>query len=241
MIDVHAHIIPGIDDGARDLEEALEMARLAVRGGTVAMAAASHCDFSVWKPEEYDGIYEKQFRRLKRELQARRIPLRLCPGREFLLNESLLRTAREGRLSPVWPGGRILVEAYFDLPYVRAREYLEELLKLGYRPVLAHPERYGFAKRRPERLLELYRAGITLQVNAGSLLGMFGERAMEVVGRLLTWEIAGMLASDGHDSVLRTTDMQEAARILELYHGMAAARALLEENPARALFGRPGY
>ena len=109
---------------------------------------------------------------------------------------------------------------------------------MGYQIVLAHPERYDFAKRQPEALEGFWRRGVILQVNKGSILGELGRRAARTADWLLSRGMAGLVASDAHDPVLRTPDLEETARVLDIYYGSSASRILLERNPARILEGR---
>lgn len=108
---------------------------------------------------------------------------------------------------------------------------LEKLSEAGYKLVLAHPERYDFVRRSPEILIELYRKEIILQVNKGSLLGEFGRRAFRAADYMLAKGLAGAVASDAHDPVLRSPELEETARILDLHYGGAASEILLEETP----------
>ena len=123
----------------------------------------------------------------------------------------------------------------FDTSGSLALERLKRLQRLGYQLILAHPERYEFAKRDPERLKEFYREGILLQVNRGSILGQLGRGAARTADWLLSMGLAGLVASDAHDPVLRTSDLEETARILDLYYGGNASEILLERNPAKIL------
>lgn len=235
MIDLHAHMIPGLDDGAMDMEEAAEMAKMAYDSGVKVTAATSHADFSMYEPEEFWRMYKKRFRELQRELRIRKVPLKICTGAELMVNESFVRCAKDRRVISLNRGGGLLIEFHFDAHYRYALRQMEKLSEMGYRLVLAHPERYDFVKRDKERLLEIYSRGVTLQVNKGSILGEFGRRAESAADYMLRRGIAGAVASDAHDTALRTPDMRETARILDLYYGTDAAEVLLKKNPYKLL------
>ena len=235
MVDLHIHILPGIDDGAKSLKEAVEMARMSAAGGVRAICATSHGDFSFYEPEEYLRIYERRLEEFRHALKVEQIPLEVHRGMELMVNESLLKAGGKGPL-PGYGGGRcLLAEFFFDISGSRALQWTEELLAMGYRIVLAHPERYDFANRRPELLEEFARRGVILQVNKGSILGELGRRAARTADWLLGRGLAGAVASDAHDPALRTPDLEETARILDLYYGSNASRILLERNPGRIL------
>lgn len=235
MIDLHIHILPELDDGAESLEEAVEMAEIAVDGGIDTIAATSHGDFSLYNPEEYLEVYRKKLTAFRKQLIKRNIPLKVCSGMELMVNESLLQWARKGALSGINGGKYLLVEFLFDISLSQGERMLEELLNMGYKLILAHPERYDFVKRCPEALYRLYDKGIILQVNKGSILGYFGRRAFYGADWMLSQGMAGVVASDAHDPVLRTPGFEETARILDLYYGKDAAKVLLERNPSKIL------
>lgn len=241
MIDLHMHILPGVDDGAASMEDALEMARMAAAGGTEAVAATSHGNFSrssLQEAREYLRFYGKRLKEFRRRLAEEQIPLKVCGGMELLAEEHLLSLAEEMRLPSLNGGKYLLVEFYFDIPRQMAESALERLQRLGWEVVLAHPERYDFVRREPECLLALYDARITLQVNAGSLSGQFGRHAFRAADYMLRSGIAGAVASDAHDPVLRTPVLEETAEYLDLHYGNGAAEVLLWRNPLRILRSR---
>ncbi len=235
MIDLHSHILPGIDDGADSMEDALEMARIAVDGGTDVIVAASHGDFSVDDAGEYLEFYQKTLSEFRSELEKNRIPLRVLSGMELLVSEKLLRYAEEHSLPSLNGGAYLLVEFLFDISARRAKDWLGRLLEKGWKIVLAHPERYDFVRKNPAELYDLYDSGAVLQVNKGSLKGEFGRSAFRAADLMLREGIAGAVASDAHDPVLRTPDLYDAAEILDLHYGRDAAEILLERNPGRIL------
>lgn len=238
MVDLHIHILPGIDDGAKSLKESVEMARMSAAGGVRAVSATSHGDFSFFEPEEYLKIYGKKLEDFRRALKEEQIPLEVHRGMELMVNESLLKAARKGPLPGYGGSRRLLVEFFFDISRTTALKWTDELLAMGYQIVLAHPERYDFAKGQPEALEGFWRRGVILQVNKGSILGELGRRAARTADWLLSRGLAGLVASDAHDPVLRTPDLEETARVLDIYYGSSASRILLERNPARILEGR---
>lgn len=238
MVDLHIHILPGIDDGAKSLKEAVEMARMSAAGGVRVISATSHGDFSFYEPEEYLRTYEKRLEDFCRALKEEEIPLEVCRGMELMVNESLLRAGQKGPLPGYSGGSCLLVEFLFDISGTLALKWTEELQAMGYRIVLAHPERYDFAKRQPEALEDFVRRGVILQVNKGSILGELGRRAARTADWLLGRGLVGLVASDAHDPVLRTPDLEETARVLDIYYGSNASHILLERNPARILKGQ---
>ena len=232
-IDLHMHILPGVDDGAETMEDAVEMAEISVRSGIGTVAATPHGDFSRWDAIEYIRLCSAKLDALRSELVRRKIPLKVVGGMELLVNEALIKWARENRLPGINGSRWLLVEFYFDISLSRALRMADELAALGYRLILAHPERYGLARRSPEDLRAFYDRNIILQVNKGSILQEFGRKAFRAADWMLSAGIAGAVASDAHDPVLRTPDMEDAADVLEMYYGRDAAEVLMERNPGR--------
>ena len=115
---------------------------------------------------------------------------------------------------------------------------LDELQRSKYRVILAHPERYDFIRQEQHRARILCRDGVILQVNSGSIEGRFGRSVFHAADNILGEGLAGLVASDAHDPVMRTPDLEETSRILDLSYGSGASEVLLEENPSRILSGR---
>ncbi len=235
MVDLHIHILPGMDDGAETMEDALEMARSSVESGVDTVAASSHGNFDGYEPEELFEQYEEKFQAFRAKLSEEKIPLQVCRGMEWLVDDRLLDYIRKRRLPTINGGGYLLVEFYFDSSRRYVMSALDKLSEAGYRLILAHPERYDFARKSPESLIDLYRQEIILQVNKGSLLGEFGRRAFRAADYMLAKGLAGIVASDAHDPVLRRPDLEETARILDLHYGSDASEILLEETPLHIL------
>ena len=235
MIDLHSHIIPGIDDGAASMRDALEMARQAVRGGTAVIAATSHGDFSHGDPGGYLKEYNEKLAMLRRALAEHAVPLRVVSGMELLVSEKLIAYGKKHTLPSLNGGPYLLTEFWFDASGRFIRKNLERLAEMGWKIVLAHPERYDCMQNNPELLFELYEKGVVLQVNRGSLLNELGRRACSLAQSMVRKGIAGAGASGAHDPVLRRADMEAGAEVLETFYGRSAAVFLTEKNPERIL------
>lgn len=232
-VDLHMHILPGVDDGAETLEDAVEMAKIAARSGTRTVAATPHGDFSRIDPGEYIRMCSEKLYLLQEELKREGIPLEVVNGMELLVNGALIKWAENHSLPGINGSRWLLTEFYFDISPEQALRMADQLAALGYGLILAHPERYDLARKAPENLMAFYERGIILQVNKGSLLGEFGRKASRTAEWMLMRGIAGIAASDAHDPVLRNPDMEEVADMMEMYYGVEAAEVLMEENPGR--------
>ena len=238
MIDIHAHILPGVDDGSPSLESSLEMAALAVESGVHTVIATPHCNL----PDELSdtgGLDAAGVRRhidaLRRELSREGIALRLCPGMEIFGTMQTAQRLRAGTLCTLAGSRYPLIEFPFTDYAEEATEILESVLHLGLRPIVAHPERYRYTQRQPQLLNLWMDMGCLLQVNRGSLLGRFGEREEELSHALVGRGFAAFVASDAHSSVVRTPWMRDVWELLSREYSPETAHALLEGNPARVL------
>ncbi|MGO8672130.1 MAG: tyrosine-protein phosphatase [Capsulimonadaceae bacterium] len=234
FVDIHNHILPGVDDGALDVHYALEMARRAVAGGTEIMVATPHrC---VWqRPDAPANWVRAHVRALQRRLKDAKIPLKVVPGVEIPVGPGLAEALAAGRLVTLGDTGRwALIEPPFDEIPVNALDHLQDVVDAGIGVVLAHPERNAVIQENLSFLESCARLGINVQLTSGSLLGAFGRRAKftaeAILERHAEWEI--VIASDAHDLSDRPPDWlaqsrDAAAKIV----GDEAANAMVDSRP----------
>lgn len=238
MIDLHAHILPGLDDGPRDMAGALAMARAAVAAGTRAVATTSHINIGFGlEPEDLAAARDA----LAGELAEAGIELELLSGGEIAperlrdLGDDQLRALTLG------DGGCVLLECPFP-PVGSAMELMvAELHRRGFEVLLAHPERSATFQRDPARLQRLVDLGAAAQVTAGALAGGFGETARRAGFHLLEAGLVHVLASDSHDPAHRPPDPRLADRALTERYGDVEAQLewMTQEAPAALVAGRP--
>jgi len=243
MIDIHSHILPGIDDGAGDLEEALEMARLAVADGIRVMVATPH--LFKRKSVDLDAINEKNvilehLDRFRDRLAAEGIALEILPGCDVPLSGDALSLLAEDRVLTVNDGKRYLL---LELPHFSMPPTLEDicfrLQSLGLTPIITHPERQPLIQERPERLGRLVGLGCLAQLTAGSLTGGFGRRIARVSRQLVKKGYIHLLASDAHNTRGRPPVLSLALAALNKLIGPERARAMVTQIPARIIKGEP--
>ena len=236
MIDIHCHILPGTDDGAADLSEAIAMAEAAAADGVAEVVATPH-----WMTHERKGLAELHWAlaELGESLALHGLPVRVHAGAEILLEPDLPMLARRGKLPTLCSGPYILVEPPFAGLTGFTEQTLFELQALGLRPIVAHPERCATFQADLGRLVLLVGRGVRVQLNAGSLMGHYGGRAQAVARQMLRWRLAHAIASDGHDLFARRPLLSAAARAAAEIVGEEGARLLVVDNPAAILAGRP--
>lgn len=238
MTDLHMHILWGLDDGAKEMEESLLMAEMSAECGVKRIAATAHANLPRQNHRKFLAHYQKKLEEFCRALEKQDIPLQICPGMELLADEHLPERLDKGELLTLNHSRYILVEFARNAAGSWVWQILKEAMARGYIPILAHPERYRCVKDHPERLYPWYEEGVLMQINAGSLLGHFGREAKHTAHWMLRHCLAGIMASDAHDPFYRTSNLEEAADILEFSYGTDCVSLLLRDNPNRILDNR---
>jgi len=232
MIDLHSHILPGIDDGAHSLETSMEMARTAVRDGIELVAATPHVreDYPTAAAE-----MERLVAELRGELEAAGIALDLRSGGEIALGRlDLLSDDELARFSLAGRTGYVLLEfPYHGWPMDLGERVFQLGLK-GLTAVLAHPERNAEVAERPARLEPLVAAGAIVQLTAASVDGRLGRTARSTSLALLERGLAHLVASDAHVPHVRAIGLSSAAEALG---DAALARWLTQEVPGAIVAG----
>ena len=238
MIDIHVHILPELDDGAPDMEAALTMAELAVRSGVTAMIATPHSNMPDYFENYYgEGLYEA-FTSFRSAIRRAGIELQVYLGMEIFGTPQTAQLLRQGRLTTLAESGYPLIEFPFRNYEQEATQILRQVAAMGYRPVVAHPERYAYVQDNPAIVNEWLKMGCLLQLNRGSLQGHFGRAPQVMAYSLVERGFASFVASDAHSALQRTTWMLDAYTLLQEEFGEDTARLLLEDNPRRILLNR---
>jgi len=238
MIDLHCHILPGLDDGAKSLEESLDMARIAAGEGIVTVVATPHLFRWNLAIEDIVSVEERR-RDLCDALGKNGIPIEIKAGAEVHISHNLVEELRTNRRHLV-----INNSSYMFLEFPSAhifpgvKKLIFDLMSEGIIPIIAHPERnYGFVKN-PSLLHDLVQMGALAQANGGSLTGLYGRRAAEAAVRFLTWNLIHFLASDGHHPNSIPPRLSEAVKRAEAAVGKDEARHLVVDNPEAVLEDR---
>src|ERR1017187_7666805 len=234
MIDIHSHILPGLDDGSESLEESVEMLRQAAAAGTSDIVASPHAN----QDYAFDPLLVE--RRIG-ELQAvGGDSPQIHYGCDFHLTmENIDDALRSPGKYSIDHRGYLLVEFSDFLIPKSTDEIFARMMQVGMRPVVTHPERNQLLQTRMAELESWVAQGAHVQVTAQSLLGRFGKTARKCAHELMERGLVHFLASDAHDTKWRTTQLDEAFRYVEGRFGPEAALRLLEENPRAVLAGVP--
>ena len=237
MIDIHCHILPNFDDGAADLHESIAMARMAEASGVKAIVATPHFPGDAASFRRL-GAMLGRFERLEQAVRQEGLKVKLFPGAEILCLPETPRLAAQKVLPTLGNSDYLLVEFNFGESAAYMDEMLESLVQAGYRPVVAHPERYRAVQGNLQLLRSWFDRGYVLQLNKGSILGAFGGRVQQTANQILADGMAHVIASDAHGTDRRTPHMGALMQWLDEHCEPEYARILTELNPARLLLGK---
>lgn len=240
MIDLHCHILYGLDDGPATLDESLAMCRMAAADGVHVIAATPHSPGSVASRRYAPALIHERLGEINAALAAERLSLEVVAGTEICYDAGMIDLLKRGELLPYGRSRSILVElAHNTIPPVFDL-LLFNLQVAGYRVVLAHPERIIEVQHDPNRLLPLIERGVLMQITAEALLGGQGQRLLSTSEALLLHGMAHLLASDGHGLPPRRPPLLAAARDhAAALVGGSTADQLVTRTPAAVLHGQP--
>jgi protein-tyrosine phosphatase len=233
-VDLHNHILFGVDDGAVDAEESLALARELVGAGYSDVATTPHSKPDM-DPSE-DAVSQRRGA-LQQLLDKAQIPLRLHPGRENHLTPQFLERVAGGTPRPLGAGPYVLIELPFSSPVPGLRDLLFKIMLRGVRPLFAHPERCAQFVDRPDAIREVYEAGAQFQIELGSLGNIYGPTARKCAQGLLDEGMACVAATDSHHLKSTQQILTIGMKTLAKAVGPTRLQLLTEENPARILRG----
>lgn len=236
MIDLHSHLLPGVDDGARDDAQALAMARMAVADGIGIQACTPHM---------FPGVYDNRgpdvrarIERLQALLDEEGVPLSLVIGADLHIAPDLVARLSSGDALSLHDTRYVLIEPPHHVLPPRVENVFFDLQTAGYVPILTHPERMSWIEQRYELIEALAQAGVWMQLTAGALTGDFGSRAKYWAERMLDEGLAHIVATDAHDTRRRPPSLRHAFDALCARVGQDGATALVMTIPYGVLENR---
>lgn len=234
MIDIHNHVLPGLDDGARTVEEASTLLQLAVDDGITHLVCTPHI---------HPGRYHNTLSNIKKSFtqfcllpEIKALPIQLAMGSEVRLSDEILLLHRNAQLPYIgqWRNTNVIL---LELPHDQLPMGLASLMswmkQQTITPLIAHPERNRALMRQPEMAVQLFEQGAMFQVTAASVTGTFGDKAKTLAHWLLQRELVDFVASDAHHPINRPPSMTEAYRDLCEAYSDQVADKLCRENPAQ--------
>ncbi len=233
MIDIHCHILPEVDDGPKSWETAEAMCRMAAQDGIEHMVAAPHSNDRYFYDREYlSGLLQNLQQRIGESPK-------LSLGCDFHLSlenmQAALVTPEKYRIGS---SRYLLVEfSNFSIP-VQIDDWLGQMVELGTRPIITHPERNPILQQTGERVLQWVKLGCAVQITASALTGSWGAKAKDMAQWFLKEKSVHFLATDAHDTVRRPPVLSEARKLVAKQFGEALANSLVDENPRAVINDR---
>ena len=193
--DLHSHLLPGIDDGAKDMDHSLSLIQALLGMGFRRLITTPHIMSDLYP--NTPAVIREQLTAVRKAAKEKGIAVELDAAAEYLMDEGFEALLEEGELLTL-PGNRVLVEMSFIAPPPKLDQYLFRLQMKGYRPLLAHPERYLFFREDFGRYKEIRDRGCALQLNLLSLTGYYGKPVRDNAVALLKAGLVDFLGTDLH-------------------------------------------
>ncbi len=230
MIDIHLHILPGIDDGPETIQESLALAKALVAEGIHSAIATPH--FNDEFPRRSASEILSRVYELQQALDSYQIPLRLFAGHEALIKPGLVEDIQTGRLATL-NGSRFLLLELWNTGWIPETErVIFELRAFGVVPIIAHPERYRAIQQDPERLGSLLRLGALAQLTASSLIGYAGNTTRRTAETLLKKQLIYCVASDAHGLNKRPPGVNKSLQCMKKWFNQQRIHQMIEIYPS---------
>ncbi len=232
MVDIHSHIVYGVDDGSKTLETSIAMLEMAAECGTTDIVATPHSDLRYpYNPELIDA-------RIAEMQGALGDRIRIHRGCDFHLHFDNIRTCETDQSRFTINGLRYLMVEFADTHIPKnIAQVFRDMIRREITPVITHPERNALLMGRVSELVEWVRFGCLIQVTAQSFSGRFGKKAEEGCKRLMRQNLVHFVASDAHDTEWRPPDLRGARQHVEAEYGADVAERLFTVHPRMVLTG----
>ena len=233
MIDLHSHILPGVDDGARTIEESVEIGRMAEADGIEVMACTPH-----FMPGLYDNQSQDirvRVKHLNEVFEREGLKLALVVGCDAHVRPDFVERLKAGDILTLHDSRYVLFEPPHSVMPQRLEDLLFNISVAGYVPILTHPERLKWIESNYATIEQLAKAGVWMQITSGSLSGRFGKRPLYWAERMLSEGLISILATDTHNTTSRPPFLAEAYENAKAKIGVEEANNLVVTRPALVL------
>jgi len=237
LIDIHCHILSGLDDGPKEMAESVAMGQMYAAMGFTAVVATPHCiPGTRWMPEI--SLIRARARMVRAALEEEGVVLKIYTGMEIALDPLVPILLRQKRLLTLANGPYLLIESPFQQFPLGWEGILAEIRRLGYKILLAHPERCAGVAEKPSLVDDIQASGVYVQVNLDSLAGLNGRHVQKAALLFADRRCLHCLATDSHDSLRRCPAMvQRTAEAVAAVMSRENLRLLMKDNPERVLHG----
>lgn len=237
MVDIHCHILPDVDDGAEGEKEAVQLLKSEYVNGVSDVILTPHYRPGIFETSE--AVIERQFRKMERYVATRmKGKLNIYLGCEYHRDSHMIFDLREGKRPTLANSKYVLVEFSSIHGYSVIRKQIYDLVNAGYKPIIAHIERYGCIVNEPTAIKELIALGAELQITSGAVLGSDGWATKWFCRKLLKKQLVHYIASDAHNMNTRPVDLGKCAEFVEKKYGKSYAEKIFIDNPKKIIQGR---
>lgn len=231
IFDLHTHILPDCDDGAKNIEQALEMLENAIAADVTKIMITPHCNVEGTKKNHKDEQLIRKFNQLL--AASKDMPIEIFLGAEVRYTENLAELLQRGIIPTLNNSRYLLTEFPKNYPAEFFCEALQSITAQGFTPIIAHPERYDSVIESCEIVYDWLDIGCHIQITAGSIRGDFGKKVKNTSDFLLKNDLVCCVASDAHGTLNRSNFISDIYTHLSLYYGKQYANILMWDNPLR--------
>ena len=233
MIDIHTHILPGVDDGSRDFDQSLIMAGEAYNAGFTEIITTSHYMTNVYEADKPTRV--KLIEKYQRLLDKNSIEIKLHNGAEIYFSEDFPELVKSGLIPTLADSQYVLFELPLRSKIIYIDSCIFKLKQMGYIPIIAHPERYAVVQNDIHLAEEWAECGALLQANFGSVVGFYGRSAKSTLFKLLKKDMITFFGSDNHRTDQIYANMPKIIKKLKRKIGEEKFNILTEENPKKII------
>ena len=236
MIDIHSHIVFGVDDGSKDIEQSIKIIKEAYKAGFNKIIATPH-----YFEDYYEADKEEISKRISiigERLKLENCPVQIFQGNEIYITENINELLENEKAVTLADSQYVLFELPLNAEVMNLNQIVYQILEKGRIPILAHPERYPFVKKDPKSLFSLAEDGVLFQCNYGSAIGQYGSDAKRTLKKLLKYNLVSFLGSDVHRPKTIYPNINEALNKLEKLIGKERLYELTTLNPQKIINGQ---
>ena len=233
MIDVHSHIVFGVDDGSKNIEQSIQIIKEGYEAGFKTIIATPHYmvdAYEVNKEEIANRINE-----LEERLQEENCPVQILQGNEIYITENINELLELNKAVTLCDSKYVLFELPLNAEVMNLNQIIYQILEKNRVPILAHPERYPFVKKNPKALFELAENGVLFQCNYGSAIGQYGHDAKKTLKKLLKYNLVSLFGSDVHRPNTIYPNIDEALEKIKKLIGEEKLYELTTLNPEKII------
>lgn len=229
MIDIHSHILPNIDDGARSIEETFNLIKEAQKAGFEAIVSTSHYMENYYETDVPER--EVWVKAICENLQTKNIETNLYLGNEIYFSDNIIELLEQRKASTINDTSYVLFELPLNAEPMNLYDVVYEMLQYKLVPILAHPERYSYVQKDPDLVYDLIEKGVLMQANYGSIIGQYGEKAQIIVRKFFENNMVHFLGSDVHRPNTIYPKIPQILREIESIIGSEKLEELTTKNP----------